>query len=362
MSNTPPIWVKKSPGMRLQSWLRVFAATTLAILSIHIFRTGSISAQEFPAIIGRIEGDDLQVVTKTPSGEETNAAPTVVASGSDVTLRSGHALILLDSGGEISVCGPAHFKMVKASGAVTLALDYGRVHPSVESADTFTIYTPTIVATPISIAGGQRDMTLGLAQSGEMCVLTRVGAMRVVPQFSDQSVIIPQGGTVTLNGGQITSLKGAVDDCSCEFPRALRQRLPPSPASPTPEREVSELRHPVQPERKEAADSPKPPGTGEEPVYTVLMPPLSFDPNAPAPPPDADPETILLVREVRMRSSVVYRGHVNPASVPAATTVAESSTPSKPGTNSGNDRPVGPQPGVLERVRSFIRKLTGRSS
>ena len=202
-------------------------------------------------VVGRIEGDDLEVATTTPSGIETDAAPTVVASGSDVTLRSGHALLLLNAGGEISICGPAHFKLIKSSGAVTLALDYGRVHPSLESADEFTIYTPTIVATPIAIAGGPRDMTVGLEQDGEMCVLTARGAMRVEPQFSDQSLIVPQGGTVSLTGGQIDSLQADVSACSCDYPRA-RMESPKSapPPHPQPARDIGILAPPAPPERK----------------------------------------------------------------------------------------------------------------
>jgi hypothetical protein len=175
---------------RLATWTKIFSVALLAIVATLFIRDAHIAAQDFPVAVGRIEGDDLEVVTTTPSGIETNAAPTVVASGSDITLRSGHALLLLNAGGEISICGPAHFKLIKSSGAVTLALDYGRVHPSLESADAFTIYTPTIVATPIAIAGGPRDMTVGLEQDGEMCVLTARGALRVEPQFSDQSLIV----------------------------------------------------------------------------------------------------------------------------------------------------------------------------
>ena len=92
----------------------------LATVAAFSLRNSHISAQDFPAVIGRIEGDDLDVVTKTPTGLETDAAPTVVASGSDVTLRSGHALLLLNAGGEISICGPAHFKVIKSAGAVRL--------------------------------------------------------------------------------------------------------------------------------------------------------------------------------------------------------------------------------------------------
>jgi hypothetical protein len=347
-----PIISMQRPRNRLRSWLTIFAAVSLAVLAAMSLRGGRTSAQDFPVLVGRIEGDDLEVVTTTPTGVETNAAPTVVASGSDVTLRSGHALLMLNSGGTISVCGPAHFKLVKSAGAVTLALDYGRVHPTLESPDLFMIYTPTIIATPIAIAGASRDLTVGLEQSGEMCVLTTRGAMRVEPQFSDQSLIVPQGGTVTLAGGQIESLRGDPSACSCDFPRARLERAKPS----LPPREISTLSRPRQPEQKKSDNASAPAASTEEPVYTVLMPPISFDANSPTPPPDPDPATILLVREVRLRSSAIYRGHVNPA--PAQASIASSAAPAQP--ISGEDRPLEPPPGFLNRVRNFFRKLTGR--
>jgi hypothetical protein len=345
----------------LATGTKIFAVALLTILATLSIRDAHISAQDFPAVVGRIEGDDLQVVTTTPSGIETDAAPTVVASGSDITLRSGHALLLLNAGGEISICGPAHFKLIKSSGALTVALDYGRVHPSLESADGFTIYTPTIVATPIAISGGPRDMTVGLDQSGEMCVLTAQGAMRVEPQFSDQSMIVPQGGKVSLAGGQIESLQADATACSCDYPRAHLE--PPASAPPPqsqPPRDVGVLAPPLPPQRKGTENSPPPSASTEEPVYTVLMPPLSFDSNSPEPPanPPADPapETILLVREVRLRPSVEFRGHVNSAPSQA---VARPASPAAPAPN--DDRPPASQPGLLDRVRTFFRRLTSAS-
>ena len=243
------------PRKRLQTWLKIFATVLLAILALLSIKAGRISAQDLPSIVGRIEGDDLEVVTTTPTGVETNASPTVVASGSDITLRSGHALLLLDAGGEISICGPAHFKLIKSAGAVTLALDYGRVHPSLDSLETFTIYTPTIIATPICDFGRARDLTVGLEQNGEMCVLTTRGAMRVEPQFSDQSLIVPQGGTASLVGGQIESLRGDASACSCDFPRAGLERAQPAPRL---HREISALSHPLQPERLKTEESSQP--------------------------------------------------------------------------------------------------------
>ena len=339
------------PRKRLQTWLRVSATALLAILGVLALRSGRISAQNLPAIVGRIEGDDLEVVTTTPTGVETNAAPTVVAGGSEVTLHSGRALLTLDSGGEISICGPAHFKLVKSGSAVTLALDYGRVHPSLDSQETFTIYTPTIIATPLAISGGRRDLTVGLEQTGEMCVITARGAMRVEPQFSDQSLIVPQGGTASLVGGQIESLRADASACSCDFPRTSQQRPRQSP----PQREISALNHPIQPERMKTPDPVQPPSAGE-PIYTVLMPPLSFDANSPALPPDPSPETILLVREVRLRPTTVFRGHVNPAPTQVADTTAAAPAPQI----RTESQPASPQPGLLDRMRNFFRKLTGR--
>jgi hypothetical protein len=44
----------------------------------------------------------------------------------------------------------------------------------------------------------------------------------------------------------------------------------------------------------------------------VYVPPLTFDANEPAPPPDPDPANILLVREAQPLSQPVFEGHVEP--------------------------------------------------
>ena len=199
-------------------------------------------------------------------------------------------------------------------------------------------------------------MTVGLEQNGEMCVLTARGALRVEPQFSDQSMIVPQGGTVNLAGGQIESLQADASACSCDFPRAHLEVPKPRPLPHTqPPRDVGALPAPLPPQRKRTENSPPPPASAGEPVYTVLMPPLSFDANSPEPPPDPAPETILLVREVRLRPSVEFRGHVNPAPSQA---VAVHVSPPAP--TPADDRPAESQPGIFDRVRNFFRKLAGK--
>jgi len=328
--------------------LKTSAITLLVVLAAISFAPVRLSTQNLPVIVGRIEGEDIEVKTTTNAGVEINAGPTVVASGSDVTVRAGHALLLLDAGGEISICGPAHFTLVKSTGAITLALDYGRVHPSLDSPETFTIYTPSVVATPVAISGARRDATLGLGQDGEMCILTARGAMRVETQFAGQSLIVPQGGVVNFSGGQIESLRSDASSCSCDFPRASVERpLPPTP------REITALSRPRLPNPKKP-DFVAPPTLSQESVYTVIMPPLSFDASSPTPPPEPSPETVLLVREIRVRPTVVFHGHVNPAPAQAALSAPTASPPPTPADN----RRANLQPSLMTRVRTFFQNLT----
>jgi len=190
-----------------------------------------------------------------------------------------------------------------------------------------------------------------------MCVLTERGAMRVEPQFSDQSMIIPQGGSATLLEGQIVSLQSKASACSCEFPRAHLEPAKPGPPSRVqPDREISTLAAPQVPELKKAESAASPSASAGEPVYTVLMPPLSFDAKSPELPPAPAPETIQLVREVRLRPAVEFRGHVNPAPAQPSALPAEPSAPPPPPSVS---QPPKSQPGFFDRVRSFFRRLAG---
>jgi hypothetical protein len=138
-------------------------------------------------------------------------------------------------------------------------------------------------------------------------VLTTRGAMRVEPQFSDQSMIIPQGGTASLSGGQIESLQADASACTCDFPRAHMEApksVPPTSSHSLPSLDISTLAPPLPPQSKKIQNTPPPSAAAEEPVYTVLMPPLSFNANSPeapagpAPAPTPAPETILLVRRI----------------------------------------------------------------
>ena len=186
-----------------------------------------------------------------------------------------------------------------------------------------------------------------------MCVLAARGAVRLEHQFSGQSVLVPQAGEVALSEGQLDSLRGAAGSCQCEA-QVARAEPPAGPRPP----EVSQIvpLPPLRPnkpvEEEQAPDlkpAPKPPAV-EEPVYKVLMPPLTFDFKSPAPPPDPSPEMIVLVRKVRVRPAVVFRGRVvaPPPPPPAPVIVAQAQPPPKP------------DPGVFGRIKSLFRRLTSR--
>ena len=317
-------------------------------------------AQAPPETVGRIYGEDIQVHGPSSVEVEGGFSVTVLASGSTVTVRSGQARLLLAEGGEVGICGPAHFSVLKSGGAITLAIDYGRVHAKLENASPLTFYTPLIVASPVAIASGPRDVTVGLDQSGAMCVLAAHGAVRIEQQLTGQSVLLPQSGELFLSGGQIEAMRNPSGSCQCEVVVARSQPLvqtrPPqlsllaSAASVRP--------NPPAAENKPATQDPQKPPTIEEPVYQVLMPPLTFDAASPAPPPQPSPETILLVRQARVRPVKVFRGHVEePPAPPPVPTIAVHKAELIP---IPEEMPAKKEVSVLARIRNFFRRLTSR--
>ena len=253
-------------------------------------------------VVGRLYGDDVSVQGAVSFESENGRSTALLANGSDITVRAGRARIELTAGGEIAICGPAHLTLLESGGAITLALDYGQVRPQVDAQVALTVYTPMIVATPLAIGGGARDLTLGLDQQGAMCALTARGAVRIEQQFSSQSVLLPQGGEVNLTGGQLGTLRSAAGSCNCELlvtrntaPRQIEVSVPvpATPARPRP--------------------AVLPPPRIEEPVYRVYMPPLTFDAASPEPPPGPDPAGIFMVREAQPLPELYFRGQVEPS-------------------------------------------------
>src|SRR5208282_2433451 len=307
--------------------------------------------------VGAIEGDSISIEGPMSVEVAHGQVRTVLRSGSDVRVKAGQARIKLVEGGEILICGPAHFSVLKSGGALTLALEAGTIHAHLESDLALTVFTPQIQARPISIGDGPEDVLVGLDSVGAMCIRANKGAVRLEQQLTGQSVLIPQTGDVLLSNGQIESLRTAAGSCTCEAGEVAT----PAPAGT----EVSVLASPE--EIKKAAEGRKadpssradaaPPVERPEPVYQVFMPPLRYDANAKVQPDNYDPSLIVLVRRVRVRPTLIFQGKVegNPrvaqATPPPPPSVARKPTAQKPADD-----------GTWNRVKTYWHKLWSPSS
>jgi hypothetical protein len=278
-----------------RGWRRLLTCAALApVLGAFVWPVSAGPQDATPSsavVVGRLYGEDIAVKGAVSYESTYGMSTALLASGSDITVRSGRAQIELMHGGAVAICGPAHFTLLESGGAVTLALDYGRVRPQVDAKIALTVYTPMIVATPVAIGSDPRDLTVGLDKEGAMCTVPSRGAVRIEQQLSGQSLLVPQGGEITLNEGQLSALHSANGSCDCQLlvtrnmaPRSMELSMPvPNPAA--------------RPRPLPAAPPPPPPAA--QPVYRVYLPPLTFDAKAPDAPPDPDPAHILMLRQAQ---------------------------------------------------------------
>ena len=306
--------------------------------------------------VGVIEGQDIAVTGPMSVEVVGGQVKTILRSGSDVRVKSGQARISLVEGGQISICGPAHFSVLKSGGSLTLALESGAIRARLEREPALTVYTAQIQAQSVAIGDDPREILVGFESSGMMCVRTYRGAMRLEQQLSGQSVMVPQGGDVMLANGQIDTLRNAAGHCNCELQIAKAPGEPrPGSAIPAPA-EVGETAksEPAQ----NAGNSPAPaekPATKEEPIYEVYPPPLRFDASAKVQP-EPDPRLMVIVRRVRVRPTLIFQGRVEGEPVATA-----SATPQQPPVASiPAPATAPPQASVFDRMRSFFHRLWSR--
>jgi hypothetical protein len=311
--------------------------------------------------IGAIEGESIAVTGPMSVDVVRGQVKTVLRSGADVRVKSGIARIDLVEGGQITICGPAHFSVLKSGGALTLALDSGIIHAYIEHEPALTIYTAQIKAQPLSIGDSAQDTTAGLDASGAMCIRAGRGAVRLEQQLTGQSVIIPQGGDVQVLNGLLDSLRQAPAHCHCEL--QLAKLAPPPSAEVSRIATAAEVRRNSQPDLRDSRPTlpstrAEKPTMKEEPVYQVFVPPLMYDAKA-AVQPDVDPRMIVLVRRVRVRPTLIFQGRVEgevlaaaiPASAPVPPVTPQPSTKKAP--PPANDS-------FVDRFRSFVRRLWSR--
>jgi hypothetical protein len=321
-----------------------------AVLFAAFFSAPGVRADNRPGdAIGVIEGEAISVDGPMTVEVVRGQVKTVLRSGSDVHVKAGQARIDLVDGGQIMICGPAHFSVLKAGGAITLALDSGTIHAIVGAEVGLNVYTPQIQAHPVSIGNGAEDLLVGLDSAGAMCIRANKGAVRVEQQLTGQSVLVPQSGDVSLTNGQIESLRSAAGHCVCTMQTVIK------PMSP--QVEVSQLA--TTDEIKKKAAEPKAPATQEnvpqvaqpeEPVYQVFMPPLRYDAKSKAQA-EFDPNLIILVRRVRVRPTLIFQGRVDGDPV-----VARAAGPAPP----LNSLPKPQKPAeesTWSRLKTYFRKL-----
>jgi hypothetical protein len=317
-------------------------ACLVAALLAAVLWAAPARAQGVDALVGRIEGDDISVRGEVQVVNENGHSYTAFASGSQVTVRSGRARIELSAGGgEIGICGPARFSLVRAGSSLTLALDYGRVRARVADPENLRIYTPQVAASPIPAAGRADDVSVGLETSGKMCVHAARGALRLEPQFGGDNIVVPQGTEATLQDGQLASLGSTAQACACDALEAKRAS-PPTPATtaarlplnagPPPASEPA----PQIAEKK--APQPAPSAPGEQPIWKITMPPLAYsagDEKATAPAraaslPPPSQQTAMLFREVYVEPVIVWRGEVETPAKEVAKSAPAANPPEQP--------------------------------
>jgi hypothetical protein len=338
--------------------LRIFftvAAATILFLGVSILFAAARPDEPLPAdTIGSIEGEAIAVSGPMSIEVVRGQVKTVLRSGSDIRVKAGTARIDLVEGGQITICGPAHLSVLKSGIALTVALDTGTIHARIEHQPTLTIYTPQIQARSIPIGDEPQDLLAGFDAAGAMCIRTVRGAVRLEQQLTGQNLIIPQNGDILVTNGQLDTLRSSAGRCACE----LRDSSAPPP-------EISRLAT-AEEVRNKASDpksnapgaTPEKPTAHEEPIYKVLMPPLTYDANSKVPP-EFDPKFIVLIRRVRVRPTLIFQGRVEGEAVAAATPTQPIRQP--PPTTVPAPAKAAPNEGFVNRVKSFFHNLWSSS-
>jgi hypothetical protein len=340
------------PQVQFTTWMirhtRFARRTTEAFLLLGMLHVcpARLTAQEAPPhALGRVEGHDISVEGGNAAGaSRATIAPSIfVANGNIITVHSGQARLTLASGGEVDICGPAKLTLLQSGSAITLALNFGRMRVQLPAGADLRIFTPTIIATPIDIGGGPRDVTIGLDLDDSICVLAASGAVQFEHQFTGERLIVPQMGEFFLSPGRLLPVAGVPGSCQCAS-MAIEPQVQPQPA-PTPSPAIPEMplarptettqmpiesrppvgsenrpetnvesgtlahgnqAHPLAPtERNEVPAAPP----ASIRFGAVVAPALIFSARSPAPP-DPGPDVVLLAREARVDPEWTFTGRV----------------------------------------------------
>ncbi|MFZ3216518.1 MAG: hypothetical protein WA192_10705 [Candidatus Acidiferrales bacterium] len=363
-----------APCTAARSRPELLALLFLALAAVLASPRAARAQQAPPGAIGTVAGSDVSVengASPDNSPAPASASAGFVFNGSVVTVHDGKAHLTLAAGGQVDICGPAKFTLLETGEAITLALNFGRIHLQLPARTALRIFTPTIIATPLDIGGASRDITAGLDMNDSLCVLATSGAIRLEQQFTGAGLIVPQSGEFFLSAGNLVPVAGTPGSCECTplhaqalpppqipvmgvtSPDQLQTEQYPSEPSPAPKSASADAAkepppepnvqlkvlasandiHPTPPAPKPAA---APPPAVSFPEYKIILPPLVYSASSlPAPPEDPAIGAVLLVRTVHVEPDYQFTGRVE---APHLETVAEkgSSQPGKQPPSSGS--------------------------
>ena len=346
-------------NISLLNKIGVFGASLLLAYGILATRAG---AQAAAPILGEIAGDDISVLGPSHIVSGNSSRAITFGGGSTVIVHAGKARVEFVGGGELEVCGPAKFSVLASGEALTVALSFGRVHVKFDASRPITIYTPLIVATPMAIGDQPRDATIGLLNTGAMCVLAARGAVQVQQQLSGETLVVPQPSEILLQGTSLGAAQATLGSCRCDFDELNAQTsVPPagivaqvqttqksSPSQPEPSRQnarkassptgsdsaisqvsagaqrtIAKKDEPTEQPASRSATSALPPAN--QPITKIDLPPIGYDAtSATANAVPLSVATLLLANEAKVEPEWIFHGTV--AEPPRATKLARTET------------------------------------
>lgn len=268
-------------------------------------------------ILGQVLGDDVSVIgaSHVVSGEAGRAIE--FNSGDTIVVFAGKARIEFTGGGQLDICGPAKFTVLSSREALTVALSFGRVRIRFDAVRPIAIYMPLVIATPVPLENNPRDATIGLTNTGTMCVLATNGAVRLQNQLSGESTIVPQPSEVFVPGSSFASLPPAVGQCDCSFDEPVAQQpAPPSNApiiSRAPAAPPQKTSNPVALQNPPVTASAPPPPlvVSNQPSSRATLPLIAYDAKSATDAPEPiSVATLLLAQQTVVQPEWIFHGTV----------------------------------------------------
>jgi hypothetical protein len=146
-----------------------------------------------------------------------------LASGARIALAGNKAILALERGGEIQLCGPARVSLsAGGAGALLLSLNQGAMEMRYPAAVADSLLTPGYRVTTI-VPPGQLaavSASVGLARNGSLCVTNRGSALLVENLWSGAQRFVINGETLAFApSGAVTTPSSC--PCAADLPKPV---------------------------------------------------------------------------------------------------------------------------------------------